>query len=221
MVMGAAAIDRYGSQNDREVAPAHIICVDDEDGILNALRQQLSHLTDQYEVDVATSGQEALDLIADLEADGEPVAMVIADQIMPGMKGVELLELVHRRHPRSIKILLTGQAGLDAVVQAINRAGLNRYIAKPWDEPDLRITVDNLLTKYRLEQENLRLIDDLKAKNEELSKLNRELEKTRRSAHGGAGSGKRAARQARDHRRPDRHVQSPLFSRAARAGGRA
>ena len=78
---------------------------------------------------------------------------MIADQIMPGMKGVELLEKVHRRSPQTIKILLTGQAGLDAVVDAINRAGLNQYIPKPWDEPDLRLTVENLLSRYRLERE--------------------------------------------------------------------
>jgi len=102
--------------------------------------------------------------------------MVIADQIMPGMKGVDLLEEVHRRSPESTKILLTGQAGLNAIVQAINRAGLNRFIAKPWDEHDLRLTVTSLLAKYRLARENRRLVDDLRRKNDELTTLNRELE---------------------------------------------
>ena len=109
----------------------HIICVDDEEGILTALRQQLVRFEDQCEIDLARSGQEALELMEELEQDSEDVAMVIADQIMPGMKGVELLEEVHRRKPDSTKILLTGQAGLNAVVQAINKAGLNRFIAKP------------------------------------------------------------------------------------------
>jgi diguanylate cyclase (GGDEF)-like protein len=154
----------------------HIICVDDEEGILTALRQQLVRFEEEWEIDLARSAQEALDLIKELELDSEAVAMVIADQIMPGMKGVELLEEVHRRHPRSIKILLTGQAGIDAVVQAINRAGLDHYIAKPWDEQDLRLTVDSLLVNYRLLHENQRLLDDLKDKNEELLKLNWELD---------------------------------------------
>ena len=86
----------------------------------------------------------------DLQQDGEQLAVVIADQIMPGMKGVELLEEVHRRSPQTVKILLTGQAGLDAVVYAINKAGLDQYIPKPWDEPDLRLTIQNFLSRFRL-----------------------------------------------------------------------
>lgn len=154
----------------------HIICVDDEEGILLALKQQLIPFQDGCEISLAQSGQQALELLDDLEREGEPVAMVIADQIMPGMKGVDLLERVHRRLPETAKILLTGQAGLDAVVRAINHAGLNQYLAKPWDEPDLRLTVETLLAKYRLGRENARLVSDLKRKNTELLALNSELE---------------------------------------------
>ena len=117
----------------------HILCVDDEEGILAALRQQLSaRFGGECDIAVAKNAREALDLMEDLQQDGEQLAVVIADQIMPGMKGVELLEEVHKRSPRTVKILLTGQAGLDAVVYAINKAGLDQYIPKPWDEPDLR-----------------------------------------------------------------------------------
>jgi diguanylate cyclase (GGDEF)-like protein len=168
-----------GSQAQALVVPRsrdHIVCVDDEEGILTALRQQLVRFEDQCEIDLARSGQEALELMEELERDSEDVAMVIADQIMPGMKGVELLEEVHRRYPDSAKILLTGQAGLNAVVQAINRAGLNRFIAKPWDEYDLRLTVVSLLAKFRLARENRLLLEDLKRKHDELVALNRDLE---------------------------------------------
>src|SRR4030095_7746050 len=96
---------------------------------------------------------------------------------MPGMKGVELLEEVNRRSPGTTKILLTGQAGLDAVVSAINRAGLNRYIPKPWDEPDLRLTVESLLRTFRLGRENRQLIEHLRNKNLQLELLNNELER--------------------------------------------
>jgi diguanylate cyclase (GGDEF)-like protein len=154
----------------------HIVCVDDEEGILVALRQQLVYFEDQCEIDLAYSAQEALDLLDELEREGEPVAMVIADQIMPGMKGVDLLEEVHRRLPDTVKILLTGQAGINAVVQAINTAGLNRFISKPWDEHDLRLTVTQLLTKYRLARQNRLLLEDLHGKNEELRRLNQNLE---------------------------------------------
>src|SRR5215470_18001289 len=135
-----AAIKVVSDPRPRE----HILCVDDEEGILSALRQQL--------------------------------AVVIADQIMPGMKGVELLEEIHRRSPATTKILLTGQAGLDAVVAAINRAGLNRYIPKPWEEPDLRLAVENLLKQYRLNRENQQLLEDLASRNQELERLNHSLE---------------------------------------------
>jgi diguanylate cyclase (GGDEF)-like protein len=147
----------------------HIICVDDEEGILTALRQQLgARFGDECSIEVAQSGKDALELVDELKRDGEPLAMVIADQIMPGMKGVELLEEIHKRSPGTTKILLTGQAGLDAVVAAINRAGLNRYIPKPWDEPDLRLTVENLLKTFRLHRLNELLVEDLKRKNAEL-----------------------------------------------------
>jgi diguanylate cyclase (GGDEF)-like protein len=147
----------------------HIICVDDEEGILTALRQQLgARFGDECQIEVAQSAKDALELVEELKKEGEPLAVMIADQIMPGMKGVELLEEVHKRSPGTTKILLTGQAGLDAVVAAINRAGLNRYIPKPWDEPDLRLTVENLLRTFRLHRQNELLVDDLKRKNSEL-----------------------------------------------------
>ena len=79
----------------------HILCVDDEEGILTALRQQLSaRFGDECDIAVAKNAREALDLMEDLQQDGEQLAVMIADQIMPGMKGVELLEEVHRRSPQ-------------------------------------------------------------------------------------------------------------------------
>jgi two-component system, cell cycle response regulator len=155
----------------------HIICVDDEEGILTALRQQLgARFGRECEIAVAQSAKDALELVDELERDGEALAVVIADQIMPGMKGVDFLEEVHRRSPDTAKVLLTGQAGLDAVVSAINRAGLNRYIPKPWDEPDLRLTVESLLKTFRLHRQNEMLVGDLKRKNVELQGERQSLE---------------------------------------------
>ncbi len=155
----------------------HIICVDDEEGILNALRQQLgARFGKECQIAVAQSAKDALELVDELEKDGEPLAVVIADQIMPGMKGVDFLEAVHKRSPETTKVLLTGQAGLDAVVAAINRAGLNRYIPKPWEEPDLRLTVESLLKTFRLHKQNELLVEDLRRKNGELEVERRSLE---------------------------------------------
>lgn len=154
-----------------------ILCVDDEEGVLSALRQQLgARFGHECEIATASSGAEALELLDELERDGDRLAVIIADQIMPGMKGVDLLEQVHRRMPDTTKILLTGQAGLDAVVAAINRASLNQYISKPWQEANLHLAVENLLRQFRLQEENAKLIDDLSAKNQALLEMNRELE---------------------------------------------
>jgi len=154
-----------------------IVCVDDEEGVLRVLRAQLgARFGHECQIATARSGDEAVALFDELTREGESIALVIADQIMPGMKGVELLEIVDRRLPATTKILLTGQAGLDAVIEAINRAHLNQYIAKPWDETALLLSVENLLRQYRLAHENQQLIASLSAKNQALLEMNRELE---------------------------------------------
>jgi diguanylate cyclase (GGDEF)-like protein len=154
-----------------------VVCVDDEEGVLRVLRAQLgTRFGHECQILTARSGDEAVALFDELERDGESIAIVIADQIMPGMKGVELLEIVDRRLPTTMKILLTGQAGLDAVVDAINRAHLNQYIGKPWDETALLLDVESLLRQYRLAHENQQLIQSLSAKNQALLEMNRELE---------------------------------------------
>ncbi|MCS6915605.1 MAG: diguanylate cyclase [Myxococcales bacterium] len=155
----------------------HIICVDDEEGVLTALRQQLgARFGEDCEIDLARSGRDALELIDELMREGESVAIVVADQIMPGMKGVELLIEVHKRLPKTAKVLLTGQAGLDAVILAINHAGLSRYLPKPWEEPDLRLTIESLLSNYRLQRHNERLLISLQEQNMKLEALNLGLE---------------------------------------------
>src|SRR5204862_1357735 len=134
--------DRGGRRVNRKEV---IVCIDDEEGVLRVLRAQLgARFGHEAQVLTARSGDEAVALFDELSREGESIALVIADQIMPGMKGVELLEIDDRRLPSTTKILLTGQAGLDAVVDAINRAHLNQYIAKPWDETALLLAVENL-----------------------------------------------------------------------------
>ncbi len=154
-----------------------IVCVDDEEGVLRVLRAQLgARFGHECQIATARSGDEAVALFDELTREGEAIALEIADQIMPGMKGVELLEIVDRRLAGTTKILLTGQAGLDAVIDAINRAHLNQYIAKPWDETALLLSVESLLRQYRLTYENQQLISSLSAKNQTLLEMNRELE---------------------------------------------
>ncbi len=154
-----------------------IVCIDDEETVLRVLRHQLTvRFGGSCEIASATSGEEAVALFDELDRDGASPAVVLADQIMPGMFGVDLLEIVDHRYPLATKVLLTGQAGLDAVIGGINRAHLNYYMAKPWDEVALGLVVENLLRQYRLSEENRRLVDTLSAKNHTLLEMNRELE---------------------------------------------
>ncbi|MCP4112511.1 MAG: response regulator [Desulfobacteraceae bacterium] len=126
-----------------------ILCVDDENFILTSLRDQLTHhLGNEYTIEIAESGEEALELLEELLEEGIEIPLIISDQIMPGIKGDELLIKIHGRYPNALKIFLTGQANAAAVGNAVNNANLYRYIAKPWDEADLKLTVTKALYSY-------------------------------------------------------------------------
>ncbi|MEW6367551.1 MAG: ATP-binding protein [Acidobacteriota bacterium] len=132
----------------------YILCVDDEQAVLNQLIHQLTRKFGRtHRIEGAESAEEALRLIEELHREGGRVELVICDQIMPGMRGDHFLEVVNRAHPDIIKILLTGHAGLDSAIYAINHAGLNKYIEKPWEIEDLNLTIQNLLIQYALGQE--------------------------------------------------------------------
>lgn len=152
------------------VKPA-IICVDDEEIILSSLGEQLKRsIGNNYEIELASNGWEALSLCAELEAEGINVALVISDQIMPGMSGDEFLIRLHAAYPKTLKILLTGQANVDSVGNVVNAASLYRYITKPWDETDLILTVKEALRCYEQEEQAIEQNKLLKQTNLKLSK---------------------------------------------------
>jgi DNA-binding NtrC family response regulator len=127
-----------------------LLIVDDEPMVVQTLQMQLSSLaTEGVWIEGALSGQEALELIPKLPA---PLAVVIADYLMPGLKGDDLLIEIHRWVPQAQLILLTGQAEAHNVGKIINHAPLYRYIAKPWDPTDLVLTVREALRVYYLER---------------------------------------------------------------------
>ncbi|MFM7426064.1 MAG: EAL domain-containing protein [Elainella sp.] len=126
-----------------------IVCIDDEQLVLVSLRDQLTRLLgSSYSVELAESGAEALDLLADLTQADIEVPLVLCDQIMPGMGGDELLIKIHSLYPQTLKILLTGQTRLETLVQLVNEASLYRYVSKPWDETDLCLTVREAIRSY-------------------------------------------------------------------------
>ena len=151
-----------------------IICVDDEQTILDSLEiDLLKAFEDKYLIETAQSGEEALELLSELLAEQYEVPLVISDQIMPNMKGDELLRSVHAISPNSLKIMLTGQADLEAVVNAINYAKLYRYIPKPWQCDDLKLTATEAIYRYFQDQKLAEKQIELQEMNQELAKLNR------------------------------------------------
>ncbi len=147
-----------------------ILCVDDESIILDALKDELQRkFSAEYDIETSDSGDDALEFIQELLDENTNVPVVIADYIMPGMKGDELLKKIHEISPDTLNILLTGQANIEGVTNAVNYASLYRYISKPWSEDDLELTVKEALKSFFQKKE-------INQKNIELAELNASLE---------------------------------------------
>jgi PAS domain S-box-containing protein len=149
-----------------------IICVDDEMVVIKSLKVELQEaIGNNCLIEIAQGGKEALELITELQEDEYEIVLVISDYIMPDIKGDELLKRIHIILPKSLKIMLTGQADLEAVGNAIKYAKLYRYIAKPWQTEDLILTVKEAINSYYQDKK-------LAEKNFELQVLNQELKKS-------------------------------------------
>jgi len=154
-----------------------IICVDDEESVVSTIKEQLAkYFGHTHEIEVATSGDEAWEIIQEIISEGGSVEVVITDQVMPGLKGDELLEKVNQISPDTIKILLTGQAGLQDTIDAINKGGLNYFVEKPWNIEELHVHIERLIQKYKENVENHRLIKQLESRVKELENLLQEKE---------------------------------------------
>lgn len=115
-----------------------ILCVDDELDILDSLASVLlREFGNQYEIEKAESAEEALEVIDELVDDGLKLIIIISDWLMPGMKGDTFLIEVHKKYPGIVKILLTGQAGEEAIQNARDYANLHACIHKPWHTEEL------------------------------------------------------------------------------------
>ncbi len=151
-----------------------VLCVDDEKIVLDGLKEQLRRRSGgEFGIEAAQSAEEALEIMAELAEDGVDVPVILSDHLMPGMRGADLLVAVHERHPRTLTILLTGQADADAVGQALNDADLYRYISKPWAEEDLVLTVREAIRRFFSDKK-------LEEQNAELGRLNRDLRRALR-----------------------------------------
>ncbi|ENJ7187772.1 response regulator [Vibrio fluvialis] len=132
----------------------NIICVDDQREVLSAVLQDLEPLATWLNIEDCESAYEVLDLMDDLDAQGEHIALIISDHVMPGKTGVDLLtEVVEdSRFKGTKKVLLTGQATHTDTINAINAAGIDRYFEKPWNAKTLVECVRSLVTEYVFER---------------------------------------------------------------------
>lgn len=116
-----------------------IVCVEDEPDVLDAVIRELEPLEDLFLIEAAENAADARALLAAIYGRGDECAVIFCDHIMPGETGVDLL-IDLQRDPlwqQTRKVLLTGQAGLDATVKAVNQAELAHYIAKPWEQEEV------------------------------------------------------------------------------------
>jgi DNA-binding NtrC family response regulator len=119
-----------------------ILCVDDEESILDSLKEQLKRsFGRQFLYETANSAEEALEVIDELVGDAIDVLIIVSDWLMPGTRGDEFLVQVHQRYPQIVTIMLTGQADESAIDRARQEANLHTCIRKPWREEELVNTI--------------------------------------------------------------------------------
>ncbi len=150
-----------------------VLYVDDEPENLDSF--QLVFM-DDYHVFVGNSAKEGMQSLEDAEKRGEEIHLLISDQRMPHTTGIEFMEQVNKRYPHIVKILVTGYSDIEVVTQAINKAGIYRYVSKPWNEHELRQTLNQAYQHYRLAKENKALLQSLQHSNEELKQAIEEVE---------------------------------------------
>ncbi len=145
---------------DRTKAKHPILFVDDEEDNLIVFNSAFRR---DYNVHLASSGEEGIEVMKK-----HKIQLVITDQRMPGMTGIQFLEKIIPDYPDCIRMILTGFSDIEAIIQAINTGRVYRYITKPWDKQELKINIDRGLETYNLRKQNRKLIDDLKEANQTL-----------------------------------------------------
>lgn len=131
--------------------PRRILIVDDEENVLKALRRSLRR--EGYELFFASQPSEGLELLKTT-----PVDLVLSDHLMPNMTGLEFLKIVRDRHPDCLRVMLTGHADMQTAIDAINQGEIYRFLTKPWDDTDLKVTLFLAFEQLDLQRENRRLL---------------------------------------------------------------
>lgn len=151
---------------ERKGAKTTVLFVDDEEHNLISFKATFRR---DFKVYTANSAEEARELLAIHD-----IHVLITDQCMPGETGVELLASILEKHPEPMRILLTGYADIEAVIDSINIGRIYKYIPKPWDTDNLTQTIKDADEILRLRRENKELMAQLKKANEQLEILLRQ-----------------------------------------------
>lgn len=148
-----------------------ILCVDDEVNVLRSLKRLFRN--PDHEILTAESGQEGLARLKEEDC----IQIVISDYRMPEMNGVDFLKEVCEHWPDTVRIVLSGYADIPAIVGAINEGQIYKFMAKPWNDDELKVMISIALERYFMHQKNIRLTKELESKNRELGDINENLEK--------------------------------------------
>jgi two-component system chemotaxis response regulator CheY len=134
------------------VSDIAILVVEDEPEVRDAVERDLAPFSAHFRIEMAEDVDDARAVVEELAADGIPVGLILCDHLLPGTLGTDFLIELHGEAAtrRTRKVLLTGQAGLEDTVRAINEADLDHYIAKPWTPEQLHATVRHQLTEFVL-----------------------------------------------------------------------
>jgi response regulator RpfG family c-di-GMP phosphodiesterase len=131
----------------------YILVVEDEPEVLDSIVRDITMFESFFPIEMADTAEEARDLIEEIIDNDDEIGLILCDHVLPGDNGVELL-VEMQKNPETLKtrkVLITGQAGLQETVRAVNEADLKHYIAKPWQKEELLNIVTELLTDYVIE----------------------------------------------------------------------
>jgi response regulator RpfG family c-di-GMP phosphodiesterase len=146
-----------------------VLCVDDEQGILQSLRRLLRK--EDYRVLTASSGAEGLRIL-----EASDVHLVISDHRMPQMSGTEFFAAVKELYPDTFRIILSGYTDVDSITESVNKGHVYKFFLKPWNDQSLKLEIKQALDQYDLIQANKRLHEKVFDQNEALKKTNENLE---------------------------------------------
>jgi two-component system probable response regulator PhcQ len=148
--------------------PKHnILIVDDEENILSSLKRLFRR--EPYEIFTAISGEEGLRILDDY-----PIDLIISDLKMPEMSGVEFLKRAKDKNPVPLRIILTGHADVKGIIQAIDQGEIYRFLLKPWEDEELKMTIRQALDYYNLWKENRTLVKTVERQRQILQELEKE-----------------------------------------------